>query len=59
MEKNPDLGSRMNIPDYISESLETISALKILKSLMWNRIWDLVDPRFGIWDRKNSIRDPE
>ncbi len=28
---DPDLGSGMNIPDHISESLETIFGLKILK----------------------------
>jgi hypothetical protein len=30
MEKNPDPGSGMNIPDHFSESLETDLELKIL-----------------------------
>ncbi len=37
MEKNPDPGSRMNIPDYFFESIETVlnsfEQLKILKFL--------------------------
>jgi hypothetical protein len=31
MGKNPDPGSRMNNPDHISQSLETIFWVKILK----------------------------
>jgi hypothetical protein len=31
MEKNPDSGSGMNIPDHFSESLETVLGLKVLK----------------------------
>jgi hypothetical protein len=31
--KNPDLGSGINIPDHISESLETIIWVKIIKTL--------------------------
>jgi hypothetical protein len=31
MEKNPDPKSGMNTPDHISESLETIFGLKIVK----------------------------
>jgi hypothetical protein len=34
MGKNQDSGSGMNIPDYISESFETIFWLKCLNSLM-------------------------
>jgi hypothetical protein len=30
MEKNPYTGSKMNIPDHFSESLETVLELKIL-----------------------------
>jgi hypothetical protein len=29
--QDPDPGSGMNIPDHISDSLETVSGLKILK----------------------------
>ncbi len=31
MEKSPDSGSGMNIPDHFSESLETVLGLKVLK----------------------------
>jgi hypothetical protein len=31
MEKNPDPAFEMNIPDHISETLETIFGLKTLK----------------------------
>jgi hypothetical protein len=31
MEKNPDSGSGVNVPDHFSASLETVLGLKILK----------------------------
>jgi hypothetical protein len=42
----------MNIPDHISESIETIFGLKTRM-----RIRDLLDPEFGI--EKFGFRDPE
>jgi hypothetical protein len=54
-----DPGSERNIPDHISESLETIFfGLKIIKFLMRMRIRDpdLFDPGYGIQEGK--IRDP-
>jgi hypothetical protein len=35
MEKNPNPGSMMNIPEHISESSEQFFGLKILHSLIW------------------------
>ncbi len=62
--QNPDpgqtsgSGSGMNIPDYISESLETIFWVKnIGTSLMRMRIRNLFDPGSGIRDGKIGIRD--
>jgi hypothetical protein len=54
---DPDPGSRMNIPDYISKSMETIFRLKILKKFD-------ADPdqgSFRRWIRDGKIRilDPE
>ncbi len=48
-----DPGSVMNIPDYISESLESILGLKILKFFgadqdLGSGIRNLFDPRSGI-----------
>jgi hypothetical protein len=53
MHKNSGSGSGMKNPDHISESLETISWVKILKTffdafLGWKRF------RSGIRDGKNS-----
>jgi hypothetical protein len=48
MGKKSRSGYGVNIPDHISESLETIFGLKILKFL------DLFDPLSGIRDGKNS-----
>jgi hypothetical protein len=50
----------MNIPDHITESLETIFGLKYLNSLMWMRIRDpeiflTLDPGSGM--EKIRIRD--
>jgi hypothetical protein len=59
MDKKSRSGSRMNIPDHISESLETIFRVKILKFFDRTRIRDPVsgifltlDPGPGILDRK-------
>jgi hypothetical protein len=54
---DPDPEGRMNIPDYISESMKTISGLKILKKIY-------ADPESGSfrpWIRDGKIRilDPE
>jgi hypothetical protein len=51
--RNPNLdpGSGINIPDHISESLESIFDLKYLNSLL--RIRDPVDLGSGIWDGVN------
>jgi hypothetical protein len=49
---DPGSGSRMNIPDHISESLETIFGLKIEILKFFN-----VDPGSGIQDGK-MMRDP-
>jgi hypothetical protein len=45
----------MNFPDHISESLETIVGLKILKFLMW--IQNLFDPGSGMEKFGSGIRD--
>jgi hypothetical protein len=51
-------GSRMNIPDHISESLVTIFwIIKYLNSLMRIRIRDLFDPASRIRDEKIWILD--
>jgi hypothetical protein len=55
---DPGSGSGMNVPDHISESLETIFGLKYFNCLM--RIGDPGWKKFGsgieirIWDGKNS-----
>jgi hypothetical protein len=58
--ENPDPGSRagMNIPDHISESLETIFWVKKNEnSLMWIRIRD--GKKFGTGEKTSRIRDTE
>jgi hypothetical protein len=57
--KNRDPGSRMNILDHISKSLETIFWVKILKFFIRIRIRDLLDPGSRIRDGKIVIRDQE
>jgi hypothetical protein len=53
MGKKSRCGSRMNIPDHISESLETIFRFKILKFLMQG-----ADPVSGnLFDPGSGIRD--
>jgi hypothetical protein len=58
MSKKPGSGSRMNNPNHISESLETVFWVKILKFFdadlyPGSDIRDLFDPGSGIWDGKN------
>jgi hypothetical protein len=58
MSKKPGSGSRMNIPNHISESLETVFWVKILKFFdadpyPESDIRNLFDPGSGIWDGKN------
>jgi hypothetical protein len=49
MDKKSRSGSKMNIPDHISESLETIFWVKkTYNSLMWMRIRILLDPGSGM-----------
>jgi hypothetical protein len=47
----------MDIPDYISESLETIFGLKYLNSLM--RIYFTLDPGFGMEKFGSGINVPD
>jgi hypothetical protein len=49
--QDPGSGSGMNIPDHISESLETIFWVK---NKLTDPIRDRFDPRFGIRNVKNS-----
>jgi hypothetical protein len=48
MEKNPDPGSGINIPDNISESLETVLGQKILTFFLRIRDPNLFDPGSGM-----------
>ncbi len=48
MEKNPDPGSGMNIPDIILKTCYQFFGLKYLYSLIQILIWDLVNPGSGM-----------
>jgi hypothetical protein len=48
----------MNIPDHISETLETIFGLKYLNFLMWIRVWDPKSFLPWIWDQEGKNSDP-
>jgi hypothetical protein len=63
MGKNHDPGSGMNIPDNISESLETIFGLKYKNSLMRMRIrypgiFSTLDPGWKKVESGINIPDP-
>ena len=53
--QDPDFGSGMNIPDHISESLETIFGVKILNILRCVGIWIRNPESFGLWNRDEKI----
>ncbi len=62
MGKNPDPGSGMNIPDYFSESLETVFRVKILIFFdagpdPGSEIFLILDPRSRIEKFESGIRD--
>jgi hypothetical protein len=51
MDKNPDPGSGMNIPDLIFENTRYQFVLKILKFFDGMRIRDLINPGSGNRDK--------
>jgi hypothetical protein len=53
--RNPDLGSGLNIPDHLSESLKAVVWVK--NTLMRIRIQDLFDPGSGTRMEKSRIRN--
>jgi hypothetical protein len=57
LDPDPGSGSGMNNPDHISESLETIFWVKMLKFFYADSGSAGIE-KFQIWDGKIRIRDP-